>query len=338
MRKRRARLAAPLTFLAIVHGLVLGAEFFAPYAPETQERSYPHLPPSRLHLFDESGRFTGLHVCAVAPDTLLEDRSTRYPVRWFVPGAPYRVAGLVRARLHLFGVDEPGRLFLLGTDGLGRDQLSRLLVGGRLSLFAGLLAAALSLGLGSLAGAVSGFAGGRVDDLLMRLAEVFLALPSIYVLLAARAFLPLQVSPELSFLLVVVVIGVMGWAGPARLVRGVALGVRERTFVAASRGFGASPFYLVRRHVLPHALGVALTHGAVLVPQAILGEVALSFLGLGVGEPAPSWGTMLAGMQQLHVLTTCWWMFAPGVAVTAVCAGYHALANAIEIDRNPTSA
>jgi peptide/nickel transport system permease protein len=228
------------------------------------------------------------------------------------------------------GVDEPARLFLLGSDGFGRDQFSRLLQGGRVSLLAAMLAAALALGLGLMLGAVAGFYGSWVDSLLMRAAELFLALPWLYLLFAVRAFLPLRLTAVQSVFLLVMVIGLVGWARPARVVRGVVLSARERNYVAAARGFGASDVYLLRRHVLPQAFGVVMTQAGVLIPQFILAEVTLSYLGLGVAEPMPSLGNLLAELQQYHVMASHWWMFLPGVALIPVFAGYYALANALQ--------
>jgi ABC-type microcin C transport system permease subunit YejE len=147
----------------------------------------------------------------------------------------------------------------------------------------------------------------------MRGSEVFMALPWIYPLFAVRAFLPLHLGAQQSFFLLVAVIGLTGWARPARLVRGVVLSAKHRDYVLAARGFGASNFYLLRRHILPETFGVVLTQAAVLIPQYILAEVTLSFLGLGVSEPAPSWGNMLADMQKLYVSESYWWMFAAGL-------------------------
>src|SRR5258707_13534918 len=131
----------------------------------------------------------------------------------------------------------------------------------------------------------------------MRFAEIFITIPWFYLLIAVRAFLPLQISPVAAFLLVVAVIGMVGWGRPARLVRGVVLSARERNYVLAARGFGASDFYLIRRHIAPQTFGLLLTQAALLVPQYILAEVTLSFLGLGVSEPEPSWGTMLSAFR-----------------------------------------
>ena len=166
--------------------------------------------------------------------------------------------------------------------------------------------------------------------LFMRAAEIFMALPWIYLLFAVRAFLPLHLGAQQSFFLLVGVIGLTGWARPSRLVRGVVMSAKHRDYVLAARSFGASHFYLLRRHVLPETYGVLLTQAAVLIPQYILAEVTLSFLGLGVSEPAPSWGNMLADMQKLYVLESYWWMFAAGVALIPVFLLYHLLADALQ--------
>ena len=156
----------------------------------------------------------------------------------------------------------------------------------------------------------------------MRIAELFLALPWLYLLFALRAFLPLAVSPLEAFLLVVIVIGMVGWARPARLVRGVVLSVKERDFVRAARGFGASDLYLLRRHIFPETASVLLTQAAILVPQFVLAEMTLSFLGLGVPEPISSWGNLLATLQQYSVLVSYWWMYLPALAIVPFFLGY----------------
>jgi peptide/nickel transport system permease protein len=323
-----------LCLLALVHAAALGAGFLAPYASTEQNRSFPYAPPTRVRFVDDGGRFHlrpfvyALDEAAADAGRYQEDRRAAVPVRFLVSGAPHTVLGLP-SRLHLFGVQEPARIFLLGTDGFGRDQLSRLLHGARISLLAGLLAAALSLGLGWLLGTLAGFYGRWLDALVMRGAELFLALPWLYLLFAVRAVLPLHVSPAQAFLTVVLVIGLVDWARPARLVRGLVLSARERNYVLAARGFGASDLHLIRRHVVPHTRGVLLTQAAVLVPQYILAEVTLSFLGLGVSEPAPSWGNMLGSLQHYHVLVSYWWMWAPGLALVPVFLAYFALSEGL---------
>jgi len=164
----------------------------------------------------------------------------------------------------------------------------------------------------------------------MRFAELFLALPWLYLLFALRAFLPLAVGPLEAFFLIIAVIGAVGWARPARLVRGVVLSAKERDFVRAARGFGASNGYLLRRHILPETSSVLLTQAAILIPQYVLAEMTLSFLGLGVPEPAPSWGNLLSSLQQYSVLVSYWWMYLPALIMVPFFLGYLGLASSLQ--------
>ena len=335
----RSRVIICAAVLVALHVFVACAGFFAPYDPVAQDREHPYAPPLRLHLVDAVG---GFHLRPFAYAQQLragsfyeyqENRAQPIPMRFFVMGAPYRVLGFLPLRLHLFGGDAP--VYLLGTDAYGRDLLSRILFGGQVSLLAGLLGAGLTLSIGLCIGAAAGFWGGWKDEILMRVAELFLALPWIYLLFAMRAFLPLAVPPLKAFLLVVVVIGAVGWARPARMVRGIVLSAKERNFVRAARGFGASGGYLLRRHILPETASVVLTQAAILVPQFVLAEMTLSFLGLGVPEPLPSWGNLLASLQHYNVLVSYWWMYLPAVAMVPFFLGYLALASLLQDNARP---
>jgi peptide/nickel transport system permease protein len=320
-----------LTALGALHAVVLLAGFLSPYDVAEQNRYFPYAPPTPIHFVDSRG---SIHlrpsICIFgnppdAPDEYFENRQQCYPVRFLVRGAEYKLFGFVRANLHLFGVDAPAKIFLMGSDGYGRDVFTRLLYGGQVSLFAGLLATAITLAIGTTLGIFAGYYGGWLDSIVMRGAELFLALPWLYLLFALRAFLPLSLSPRQAFFLVIGVIGVLGWARPARLIRGVVLSTRERHFVLAARLFGASDIYVMRRHILPDVYSIIATQAVLLIPQYVLAEVMLSFLGLGIGEPAASWGNMLATLQQYAVLVSYWWMLIPGLALIPVFLGYSLL-------------
>src|SRR6266853_251203 len=327
---------AAVTFLVLLHAVIVFAGFVAPYDPTSQNRNLPFVPPTRPHFIDTQGRFhLRPFICQwiSRPQSLYEYEESHdkaYTIHFLVKGPEYKIAGLFSAHTHLFGVEVPARIFLAGSDNYGRDQFSRILFGGRISLGAGLLATGISLLLGLLLGAVSGFHGKWVDEPVMRLAELFLVLPWLYLLLAVRAFLPLHISPAQTFFLLVAVIGTIGWARPARLIRGIVLSAKSRNYVLASRGFGASSGYILRRHILPHTYGVLLTQAALLIPQYVIAEVTLSFFGLGLSEPMPSWGNLLANLQQYSVLVSYWWMFAPALALILVSLGYFTVANAIQ--------
>jgi peptide/nickel transport system permease protein len=325
-----------LAALGALHVIVLLAGFLAPYDVAQQNRALPFAPPSHIHFADAQG---SLHlrpyVCALEERAGLfgeysENRGRCSPVHFLVRGAPYELFGLLKSNLHLFGVSSPANIFLMGTDAYGRDVFSRFLYGGQISLFAGILATFLTLILGTVLGTIAGYYGGWLDAVIMRGAELFLALPWLYLLFALRAFLPLSLNATEAFLLLIAVIGLVGWARPARLIRGVVLSSRERHYVLAARLFGGSDAYLIRRHILSDVYSIILAQAVLLVPQYVLAEVTLSFLGLGVAEPAPTWGNMLAALQQYSVLVSYWWMLIPGLALVPVFLGYLLLASKLQ--------
>jgi len=284
----------PVSILVLIHTIAILADFIAPYRFDEQKRSFPFSAPLQTE-----------------PAT----------VRFFVHGYPYRLFGLFPCDRHLFGVDSPATLFLMGTDGLGRDQYSRMVQASRISLAAAWLPTVLSIAFGLLLGTVAGFYGGFLDNWIMRLGEASLALPRLYLLLAGRAVLPLKLAPGTDYLILIAVVGLLGWARPARLVRGIALAARQRGYVVAARSFGASDAYLIRVHLIPDALTVTITQAVLLAPRYLMAEVTLSFLGLGVDEPSPTWGNMLAAAQHYHVLASYWWMLLPAIppAILSFC-------------------
>src|SRR5258708_3979280 len=288
-----------LIALAVLHGIVAFAGFFAPYAPTEQDRERPYLPPMKIHLVDAQGHFHlrpfsyAEHLRSGSFDQFEENTDQAIPLELFVTGARYRLFGSLPLRMHLFGAPA-NRIYLLGSDAYGRDQFSRILYGGQISLLAGLLGAGLTLFFGTLIGATAGYYGGLLGGFFMRVCRVVFA--------------------------------------PARLVRGVVLSAKERDFVRAARGFGATDGYLLRRHILPETSSVVLTQAAILVPPFVLAEMTLSFLGLGVPEPVPSWGSLLASLQQYSVLVSSWWMCAPALAIVPFFLVYLGLASALQQD------
>jgi peptide/nickel transport system permease protein len=333
---QRQKLAGALVLLTAIQCLILFAGFFAPYNFAVQDRERPFAPPTTLHFVDTRGHFHIRPFIYDLEESRQGDRAAQtgsdpfYPVHFFVHGTAYKIAGVFASHVHLFGVEAPGHIFLMGSDAYGRDQFSRFLFGGQISMLAGLIAAVLSLSIGIVVGGIAGYYGGWVDELLMRGGELFLALPWLYLLFAVRAALPLHISQWEVFLLLVSVMGLIGWARPARLIRGVVLSARQRNFVVAARGFGASDLYLLRRHVLPQTYGVLLTQMTLLIPQYVLAEVTLTFLGLGVGEPLPSWGSLLSSLQQYYVLSSYWWMFLPALLLIPLFLVFYTAADALQ--------
>jgi len=274
-------------------------DFFSPYAPSAQHRDFPYAAPGR---YGDAA------------------------VAWLAPGEPYRWLGLVPASRRLFTTRGGGGLFVLGTDEFGRDWYSRLCHGASVSLVVAPAAATLALVLGVVLGAWAGYAGGWIDALVMRAGEVFLVLPWFYVVVALRAALPLTASGPATLLVLFAALAVLGCATPARLFRTTIASLREREFVAAARSAGASDLRIVRTHLLPFLAAAAWTQWLLTVPTYIVTEVTLSFLGVGAAEPTPTWGGMLAPLQQYVVLTSYPWMFAPAIAVILVCLALQVVA------------
>lgn len=311
----------PLLLLTLLHLVAIFAGFFAPYSYREQNRQSPRAAPARIGFVGANGSW-GLR-------PMVETGQGPVPLRFLVRGSSYSFLGLFDTDWHLFGVDPPHRAFLLGTDALGRDYLSRLLYGGQVSLTAGLLAATIALSLALSLGAIAGYRGGMTDDLIMRASDVFLSLPWLYMLLAARAFLPLDLDPASAFLVIVMLLGLLGWAAPTRVLRGIVLSATQRDYVQAARSAGAGHAHLLRHHVLPQTYGVLLVQAALLVPAYMLAEVTLSFVGLGVGEPRPSWGNMLANLSRTSLLAARWWMFSPALVLVAVTWLYQSVLSSL---------
>ncbi len=312
-----------LTLLAL--GAVL-ADFLAPYRPEEQDTRRAYAPPTTLRFLTSEG--FSLRPCvfriveAVDPDTLertfTEIPSERYAVRFFVRGTPYRLFGFIPCDLHLFGLgDDAARagvhITLWGADRLGRDVFTRTLFGARLSLAVGPYILLLLLPLALAFGGISGILGGWVDQILQRVGEVIGSLPTLPVLLVVGAATATWSALPLARTLVVLgALTAISWTGMARVIRGQVLSLREREFVLAARACGATELGILVRDVLPHVATTAIVGGALLLPGAMLLEASLSFLGFGVPEPTPSWGTLLASARSLSALSAAPWLLIPG--------------------------
>src|SRR6266446_6456854 len=325
----RTKTAILIAALAALHLALLCAAFIAPYDPVAQNRELPYAPPTRLHLHDAAGWHLRPFVYrwTLGDEGYLEDKSESFPVHLLTTGSSYEFLGIFDTTRHLFGVAPPASIALFCTDGFGRDEFSRVLYGGQISVAAGIAATLIALLAGALFGVIAGYYGNWTDQSLMAGTELFLSLPWLYFLLGVRAFLPLHVSPVRTFFLLTCVIGLIGWARPARLVRGIVLSSRTRNYVLAARSFGASDLHVIREHILPEILGVLMTQATVLVPRYIAAEVTLSFFGLGVNEPVASWGNMLSTLQQYSVLVSYGWLLTPACALVVTSVIYSSLAD-----------
>jgi peptide/nickel transport system permease protein len=267
------------------------------------------------------------------------DHAQRYPLRLLPRGARYRLFGMLPGDRHLFGVDAPGRIFLLGADDTGRDVWTRLLYGSQVSLTVGLVGIAISFTLGLLLGGVSGYFGGWVDTLIMRSTELLLSIPGLYLIVALRGVFPLDLPSQQTYLAIVAILSFIGWASLARVIRGMVLSLRQAEYVLAAEAMGASSLRIIVRHILPNTMSFTIVAATVAVPGYILGEVFLSFLGVGVQPPAASWGNMLNAARSERVLTSFPWMLlAPGVAILLTVMAFNFFGDGLRDALDPRKA
>ncbi len=339
-RRNRVAVMAALVLVAFYAAALL-APFLAPYAEDEMDRGKFLQPPQRLHWMEGAGRLHVLpFVYATRSDAsgfeYAEDRTRLVRVRWWVRGEPYRLAGLIPARTHLFGVDAPERIHLLGTDPLGRDVFTRLLYGGRISLGVGLVGIAISFTLGLLLGGLAGYAGGWADALLMRTSELLLSVPVLYLLVALRSLFPSRMPSGQMYIGIVAILAFIGWAGLARVIRGMVLAIRRADYVAAAEALGMSRARVLVRHILPNTLSFVIVAATLAVPGYIVGEVVLSFLGVGVQEPSASWGNMLNQARSSHVLASSpWLLYVPGVAIFLTVMAFNLLGDGLRDALDP---
>ncbi len=317
-----------LGILLFFYLLAIFADFIAPYPYDLQNRKAPYHPPTKVHLFHK-GEFVGFYVHPyrlVNPifKTYEEDKTKLCKVEFFTE-TPYG--------FKLFYTPPKCGIYLLGTDRLGRDIFSRLLYGARISLSIGLIGVSITFLLGILFGGLAGYYGGWVDNAIMRLTEVLMSIPAFYLMLALRAIFPLDMSSVEVFLLIVFILSFIGWAGLARVIRGLVLSLREREYVLAAKTYGASPLRILFKHILPNTYFYLIVTATSAIPSYILGEAALSLLGLGIQEPYPSWGNMLSDARSLTVITFFPWILAPGVAIFLVVFAFNMLGDALLSER-----
>ncbi|WP_336485744.1 ABC transporter permease [Methylobacterium nigriterrae] len=339
----RHRLAvASAVVLALLYATIPAVEFLAPYDPNRRHGDYLYAPPQALHLFHE-GRFVGPFVYPYRSQFDMEtfrrgyivDTATPQPVRFFCRGEPYRYLGLVPGDRHLICPPEGGTLFLLGTGRLGRDLLSRIVYGARISLVIGLAGVGISFVLGLFFGGIAGYFGGLVDAAVQRLIEVVRALPELPLWLALSAALPPNWSPLAIFFGITLILGLLDWPGLARAVRSKLLALREEDFVAAAELMGASPRHVILRHLIPNFMSHLIASATLAIPTMILGETALSFLGLGLRPPVTSWGVLLNEAQNLAAVQLYPWLLLPVVPVLVTVLAYNFMGDGLRDAADP---
>jgi len=305
-RNRMAMLC--LGALMILYGLAIFADFICPYPYQDEDRNFSYCPPTAVEFLDH-GRWTHPFVYgrALTFDTMhrrvyVMDLAQKYPIHFFKRG-------------RLFGVDAPGRFYLWGADARGRDLFSRIWYGARISLSIGLLGVAISFILGLLIGGIAGYYGGWVDSVLMRLCEMFMMIPGFYLMLALRAAVPENFNSVQVYLSVVVILALIGWASLARIIRGMALSLRERDFVLAAKTLGVPDIAIIFKHILPQTISFSCATLMLTVSSYILAEAGLSVVGLGIQDPIPSWGNLLSDAMGIVPVIFAPWILLPGLFI-----------------------
>lgn len=354
--------------LLLFYLVVIFAEFVAPYDPYASQLDGSLLPPTQIYWRTEQGQFIGPHVYPTTQgpaeietgDRLLKvDRSQPSPVRLFVRGDEYRFLQIklplptrfsltnpqfeeielfpgIPGNLHLFGTIGSGRLNLLGTDEAARDQFSRLIFGGRISLSIGLVGILISFPLGMLVGGISGYFGGVTDAVLMRIVEVLMTIPAIYLLVALAAVLPPGLTSSQRFLLITLITSFVSWSGLARVIRGQVLSLKQREYVQAAKVMGGRPLYIILRHVLPQTATYVIISATLAIPSFIVAEAILSLIGLGIQQPDPSWGNMLSLAINASILVLQpWLVWSPAILIVLTVLAFNLLGDGLRDALDP---
>jgi len=344
-RFKRHKLALVAGWVILLSYLsIFIVEFLAPYNLQTRNTEFIFSPPQTVRIFDNGQLrmpFVYPQMFRLNMETLKreysEDRSRPQSIRFFCRGDGYRFWGLFDSNLHFICPPENGTLFLLGTDRLGRDMASRLLYGGRISLTVGLIGITISFILGISIGGAAGYFGGWVDKSVQRVIEVLRSLPELPLWMALSAALPVTWSPVLIYFGITIILGLLDWPGLARAVRSKLLSLREEDFVVAARLMGAPPKHIIARHLLPNFMSHLIASLTLSVPAMILGETALSFLGLGLRAPITSWGVLLSEAQNIEAVALYPWLLFPMLPVVIVVLGFNFLGDGLRDAADPYS-
>ena len=329
-------------FLLVLYSSILFCEFLAPYNLHTRNTSAIYAPPEAMHLF-HNGSFVGpfvygtkqtLNMTTLKRD-YVTDTSKVEKLRFFCIGDTYYYFGLFEGSFHVMCPPEGGSVFLLGTDRLGRDVLSRMIYGARISLTIGLFGIFISFSLGISIGGLAGYYGGFTDLIVQRIIEVLQSLPSIPLWLALAAIMPVTWSPIAIYFAITIILGLIDWTGLARAVRSKLLALREEDYVLAAQLMGAEPPRIIGRHLVPGFMSHLIATATISIPTMILGETALSFLGLGLRPPITSWGVLLNEAQNINVVALYPWLLMPVVPVILVILTFNFLGDGLRDAADP---
>ncbi len=323
--------------LFTLYFLIIFADFFAIYPPTYANRSLAYQPPSNVYILDKNNKlqkpYTYNYTKTFNRETLSieykQKRDKKYNIKFFADGYEYRFLGLFKTKKHLIAKPDNCNLFLLGTDINGHDVYSRLFFGGQISLTIGFLALLISFPIGALYGGISGYLGGRVDKILMRIAEAIMSIPSFYLLIILSSILPSNMTSKERFALITAILAFIGWAGFSRVIRGMVLSIKNADYIKSIETIGAGKSRIILKHILPQTSSYIIIAITLSVPSYILAESGLSFLGLGIQLPDASWGNMLREAQEFANIIYRPWLLTPGFLIFIAVLSFNVLGDKI---------
>lgn len=353
-RKHRIGMVG-LVIVLLLYGMALFADVIAPYGPDEQIRELQWSAPSSLHFSDENGFSWRPFIYPIRnyidEETFdlrqEEDKTQRLYLRFLAPSEEHTFLGLFSMNWRLIGFDKPmvtgegdayfSRFYLMGSDLSGRCIFSRICYGARISMTIGLVGVAITLVIGLVIGGISGYAGGLTDNLIMRMCEIIMLLPGFYLLLMLRFMFPSNMDSVTVYFGVIGILSFIGWPSLARVIRGMVLSIRDQDFTRAARALGFGPMRIIVRHILPNTAGYVIVATTLAIPGYILGESALSVLGLGIMEPTPSWGNMLQKAMEIIELDSHPWVLWPGAFIFLAVIGFNLLGDGLRDVLDPRS-